>query len=345
MNQVRLAFAQAIAESGLTPPEIVKADGKIHRFATHPNGRDDAGWYVLYGDGWPAGAFGDHRSGEMHRWKAPKDVALSSGWSRGSLEPNRYYVRTRERDEHQRAAQERAANIWLGSKQPDLDHPYLVSKGIPPTLIRQVDDRLVIPIDDPLNGSLMSLQFVYPEGQKRYLSGAKRAGGLLYIPGAGPKVCVCEGYATGITIHMATGSNVVVAFDCGNLTAVLLSVRAHYDGASIVVCADDDIATPGNPGLSKAKEAADLTGAILASPLFDSHRDPTDTDFNDMYRRYGLVSVRDRIRSVIESETRYAKWDRQMYCAAAGYEYREFYASGAPAGLESPSEGGPQWQQ
>ena len=56
-------FRDAIRSAGLEPPDIIVADGKLRRFASNGKRGDDAGWYVLYGDGIPAGSFGDWRTG------------------------------------------------------------------------------------------------------------------------------------------------------------------------------------------------------------------------------------------------------------------------------------------
>ena len=44
----------------------------------------------------------------------------------------------------------------------------------------------------------------------------------------GGKLIVCEGYATGASLHDATGEAVAVAFNSGNLEAVALDLRAKY---------------------------------------------------------------------------------------------------------------------
>ncbi len=56
-------FRAAIRESGLIAPAVITDDGKLHRFATNGKPNDDAGWYILHGDGIPAGTFGCHRTG------------------------------------------------------------------------------------------------------------------------------------------------------------------------------------------------------------------------------------------------------------------------------------------
>ena len=64
-------FREAIRSAGLEPPDIIKADGKLRRFASNGKRSDDAGRYVLHGDGIPAGAFGDWRTGISESWRAP----------------------------------------------------------------------------------------------------------------------------------------------------------------------------------------------------------------------------------------------------------------------------------
>ena len=55
-----------------------------------------------------------------------------------------------------------------------------------------------------------------------------------------------------------------VAFDAGNLEPVALALRAKFPHIEITLCADNDMNTPGNPGLSRAREAAAAVGGLLA---------------------------------------------------------------------------------
>jgi putative DNA primase/helicase len=51
---------------------------------------------------------------------------------------------------------------------------------------------------------------------------------------------LCEGYATGASIHMATGEQVVVCFSSGNLPDVAAVLREKHPSKEIIVCADND---------------------------------------------------------------------------------------------------------
>ena len=71
-------FRDAIRSAGLEPPGVIDADGKLHRFSSNGKRGDDAGWYILYDDGVPAGCFGDWRTGIKQSWRADIDRALSA---------------------------------------------------------------------------------------------------------------------------------------------------------------------------------------------------------------------------------------------------------------------------
>lgn len=70
-------FRDAIRSVGLEPPPGIIADGKLHRVASNRKRGDDAGWYVLHGDGIPAGSFGDWRLGISQSWRADIGRALN----------------------------------------------------------------------------------------------------------------------------------------------------------------------------------------------------------------------------------------------------------------------------
>ena len=116
-------------------------------------------------------------------------------------------------------------------------------------------------------------------------------------------MCIAEGYATGASIHEATGAAVAVAFHAGNLVPVARALRTKFPDLRLIVCADDDVNTPGNPGLAKANEAAQAVGALLAIPDFGGHRPDGATDFNDLHRQTGREAVRAAIARAMPVES------------------------------------------
>ncbi len=67
------AFQAAIAAAGLTQPDTIIADGKIHRFATN----DKPGWYIYHGGNIPMGQFGYWREGCAETWCSIERTARS----------------------------------------------------------------------------------------------------------------------------------------------------------------------------------------------------------------------------------------------------------------------------
>ena len=103
--------------------------------------------------------------------------------------------------------------------------------------------------------------------------------------------CLSEGFATAATIHEATGHAVAVAFNAGNLEAVARALRQKFPHAKLILCADNDHRTDGNPGLEKATAAARAVGGLLAVPDFGPDRPEDATDFNDLAQLCGAGAV------------------------------------------------------
>ena len=85
-----------------------------------------------------------------------------------------------------------------------------------------------------------------------------------------------------MTLREDTQHLVIAAFNCGNLVAVAEQIRWKYPNAEILICGDNDHATEGNPGQTKAIEAATRCGGDWVVPdLTGLNPGPKDTDFND----------------------------------------------------------------
>lgn len=286
-------FSDAIWAAGLTPPETIEADGKLRRFASNGKRGDDAGWYLLHGDGVPAGSFGDWRTGLAETWRADIGRILTPAEEaahRARVDTMRN-EREAEQAKRRAEAQARAEAIWQAASPAPVDHAYLSRKGIKAHGAKLHDGALVIPLR--ADGVLHSLQFIGVDGSKRFLSGGRVAGCYLSIGNTqgAAALCIAEGFATGATIHEATGYPVAVAFNAGNLLAVANAMREKFPSLPMIVCADDDRATPGNPGLTKATEAAQSIGGKLAIPDFGTDRPDGVTDFNDMAAHCGMEAV------------------------------------------------------
>lgn len=270
MYDIIARFRDAMASAGIPPPDVIEADGRLRRFCTNGKPHDDAGWYVLYGDDIPAGSFGDWRTGVSETWRANISRALTPAEELAHRARVATLQRQREAEEacRRELAKARAAAIWEAATPDADDHPYLVRKGVKAHGLRVYRERLVIPMR--ADGELHSLQFIGPDGDKRFLAGGRAKGCYFGIgsPKGAAKLCIAEGYATVATIHEATGYPVAMAFNAGNLESVAKAMRHRYPDLPLILCADDDTRTEGNPGLTMARRAARSVGGLLAVPDF-----------------------------------------------------------------------------
>lgn len=210
-------------------------------------------------------------------------------------------------------AAEQARTLWDSATEFDGDdHPYLMRKGVQGFGLRigrfrNIDGALLVPIKN-IDGQITSLQAIFPNespelGRDRdYLAGGQKRGCFHIIgskpTGASPVIVVCEGYATGASIHQATGYCVAVAFDDGNLPTVASLLRRQFGQATIIIAADNDVWTEGNPGVMHARQASTMSSALLAIPKFEVVSDQP-TDFNDLHKIHGIEAVRSQIEAVI----------------------------------------------
>lgn len=201
--------------------------------------------------------------------------------------------RRHDSEQRQRQAEAAAAaTIRWAAAVPVADHPYLAAKDVRAHGVRlESGHTLLIPLRDT-SGTLHSLQGIAPDATKRFMPGGRVKGCYHAIGRPSGRLVVCEGYATGATIHEDSGHAVAVAFNSGNLLPVALALRTKIPSITLVIAADDDWKTEGNPGLTAATEAARAVGGLLAVPKFDGlPRGDRDTDFNDVHRLADMVEV------------------------------------------------------
>jgi putative DNA primase/helicase len=280
----------AIRAAGLQPPDVIEP-GRLYRFpgAGKRNG-NTAGWCKLFEDGL-GGVYGDWASGLSETWQAKREKPLSAE------EREAFMRRVAEAKAQAEAAQgkrrqearEQAGLIWAEAVACQ-SHPYLATKRIGAHGARLHGEKLVLPVRDA-DGVLHSVQFITPAGEKRFITGGRTQGCYYGIGKPDKTICICEGFATGASIHEATGYAVAVAFTASNLLPVARALHEKFPGARLIVCADDDWKTEGNPGLTKAREAALAVGGLLAVPRFEGERPEGASDFNDLARLGGLEAL------------------------------------------------------
>ena len=278
----------AMRAAGIEPadPGLLVADSTLHRVRVEGDKPGSLnGWYVLR----PAfGIAGSWKSGLSCTWSAKSTARMSR------VEKDAFHAQMRkakaeaqrQREADQRQAAERAAELWSKARPASPDHPYLARKHVGPGNARQSGDRLVLKIED-VDGNLHGLQYIGgSDGIKRMLTGTNKRGHFVLVAGSLPAdlFVIGEGWATCSTVATQfPGACVLAAVDCGNLEPVARAVRSRYPAAQIVIASDDDRLTPGNPGLTKAREAAAAVGGKLVRPVWPPGSPLELSDHNDLH--------------------------------------------------------------
>ena len=310
------------ADHGLEPAQPLTF-GKLTRCkTTQDKGKEKNGWYVIHehrtekNETLIFGSFGDWRSGDSNK------IKVKAG--RMSQE-ERDVMRARQEEGKRRAAEiaanaaRRAASRASGlfERMPEKGRSaYLERKQIVGIAVRYAprSGAVLIPMSNARD-QIVGLQVIYPEKQpdtgrdKSYWPYGMSKEGAFHLIGPHPEpgepVLVCEGYATGASLHMATSLTVAIAFDAGNLSVVAKGMRERFPGRALIVCRDDDWKTkrpngePWNPGEEKGSNAALIVGGQLVGPVFSGEREIKWTDFNDLHCAEGLDAVRRQVLSVV----------------------------------------------
>ncbi|WP_071058044.1 PriCT-2 domain-containing protein [Pelistega sp. MC2] len=206
----------------------------------------------------------------------------------------------RELARQQEAARKVANERWEKAKGAQINHPYLVKKGINALTIakylRQEGDNLLVPARQ--FGELHGVQTISPDGDKRFNKNASLGGSSMMLGTWGKakenkEIILVEGVATGATLHLATGKTVVVCFSANNLKKVAEKLAKQTD-LQVVIGADLDRSGTGQKYANEAK-AIFSNNAVVLLPDFteDELNQPNPpSDFNDLAQLRGLDHIK-----------------------------------------------------
>lgn len=298
-------FVRACQARGLEIGEPI-GDGEWHKVEIAGKSGGKAGRYRLHLDGHPAGAICNHTDGRgTERWKFGGTVAMTIEQElqhREELE-RKVAEREAERQRKQEAVALAADERWNSTPHASDAHPYLLRKQVRAWGLHADGDALLVPMRNE-HRSVRSLQTISPDGVKRFAAGGQTQGLCYSIKGDGTRpdvIAICEGFATAASVREATGLSTLACFTCGNLLPVAEAVRRRLPDAVLLLCADDDAGTRGNPGMSKARAAAEAVRGIVVAPDFGAERPDGATDFNDLHCARGLQEVRRQVWRALES--------------------------------------------
>lgn len=292
------------------------------------------GWYKLFPHPTRCdiicGCFGIYEGNDTNSEKVVFDRQTAKVLTDDERKAVRYRI---EADKKRAAAAQMAsyeryaakAASWWKQCRTSGESEYLERKGIDAGRLfgarLSPSGNLIVPAYDAA-GKIWALQAILsdPVAKKKrdtdkvFTPGGVSVSGKFFILGAistGCVVLICEGFATGVTLYLATGLPVVVAFTAGNLMPVSKNISAHYRGLRFLFCADDDYDWKQNgkknAGLESAKLSALAVGGHVAIPIFPgdrpviTHKGPTD--YNDLHTHPlgGLHAVRTQIEASLSA--------------------------------------------
>lgn len=249
-------------------------DGKVHK-ARYMGERRKSGWYVLH-------QFNNLYTGRYGSWKVDEEGRkivnrVMIDIDKDELNRTKQLIKKRAEEELEKKrelAKEAALKsqaIWEQCKEEG-NSPYLDRKQIEPCGARFFGSTLVIPMCR--EGKIRSLQSIKYDGFKKFMRGGEISGCYFIIPGKG-KLALVEGFATGASVHMATGWHVAVCFSASNLP----KAAPYFRKKDCIIFADNDEA-----GLKYGKLAQEELQCDLVYP-------EGVTDFNDLHVEKGLQEI------------------------------------------------------
>ena len=227
--------------------------------------------------------------------------------------------RERERvARRQRRASAQALSMLKASERRT--HQYLSERGFDDVYMQVLSKRLLVPMRDVEDGRLWSVQSIWPNGEKRFLSGG-RAGGMVHRIGSGDGMrWFCEGIATALSVHAAIRDMgrlddvVVVCFAAANVETA--TVRRGRPGDLVVAdrdrfrCAARGCESSWSGEWGEAEQCPVCGSRWVIDPPGERYArrsnlpywlPPVEGDANDFMRAEGLRALSDALAEFVSA--------------------------------------------
>jgi len=278
--------------------ESLQTDGKLHRVKTDSDkGSKKSGWYVAHefilksGRVVITGRFGNWKSSaEPQAFRFDAQFTDEEKVAFKLQQEDQRKAAAKEKRERNKQAAARAEKAW--EKLPTDGHSdYLQRKKIYGYGCRYSRGSIAVPVKKA--GKLTGLQWIAPDGSKKFITGTEKQGAVFWInEGQSGPVILCEGYATGCSIAMAMPkAAVAVCFDAGNLQTVAHDAVGEL-GLEVIIAADNDHQAKNNKGLQVAAELIRRYPEKIRAVWPEFSPDDPGTDFNDLHVGQGLEAVK-----------------------------------------------------
>ena len=295
--EIETQFMAFLRNNDIEPADNIQLirDGQIHRYRLNGDKRSNkSGAYCIYNDGLPAG------------WAEDWHIGKSINWcydTSGLPKEQRDYYESPEQKKKIEAAKEKRKQEALQRQAevsdkaririetlPDApeNHKYLQAKQVYPYNLKLDGQNLAVPLRD-INGNIKSLQWIYPNSDKKLYPGSMPKGlfwsiGLdLLTTHPDWPILFGEGYATMAKVYELTGYPCVAGISCYYLAEAAKALKGKYTEQKIIVMADNDKETElkrgFNPGIKHAQELIKTGLAYdMIAPDFTNPEDGSDWD-------------------------------------------------------------------
>ncbi len=154
--------------------------------------------------------------------------------------------------------------------------------AVPPLFIRGEDVRgwLAIPCRD-LDGHLLTIQFVPPNGAKLNLPSASFGDGLFVVGELGDRIYIVEGIGQAWAVHASTGCAAAVSFGAGRTLVVTAALRERFPSTSLILV----------PDRGKENQCAEIARPLNCHWVELPQHLPANTDVNDFALEHGVGAL------------------------------------------------------
>ncbi len=279
---------------------------------------------MWYGD---AGYVLDYRSGEIFKWGknnikhdesySYKEVSQEELEKQKQEQKNNKEKLEAEKSEIRKLTSQKAQNLFNKYHEEKATAiSYLRKKGIEDLNIKNIkyhQGRIVVPVTD-VEEKIWSLQYINEDSSKTFLKNGQKKGNFFVLQNENKStqlsdekiIYLTEGLATAATINKATGSNVVVCFDAGNIEDVVVNLSKKFPDKKYIIMADNDLWKEKNTGRQKAEDVIkkhqnQINISMLLPQFAPEHKELRPTDFNDLQKLSGIGEITRQIEEGIKN--------------------------------------------
>jgi putative DNA primase/helicase len=294
-------FREQMIVDGFSPPHVIEIE-KWHRFpGLNKDYKNTAGYCFLFSN-CKAGIYGDWSTGHHCKWSCDevKSYSKEEKIKFEQIIKNKQKEVQRKQQEKYIQYGKKAQKCFESLEYASNDHKYLQTKRVKSYGLKIKKDLLIMPLYND-DGYITTYQSIDEEGNKKFFFGGKKKGSAYPIAGKKDTVYICEGYATGATIHQLTGNMVLVACDAGNMVNVAeVAISKNYK--RIIIAADND-----EVGIKEARKICDkFPNITYVLPTIEKY------DWNDHFVKKGFNKTHELLENLLNEYSKITTNDLHM---------------------------------